>query len=506
MMRSTIFGIAGRSAAAFLLLCTVLAASAAARSPDHSASEPPPTPSAESPTYVTRTECTGCHPKEARLWSGSHHDRAMERADDKSVLGNFDGAEFTYFGITSRFFKKDGKFFVHTDGADGAMADFEIAYTFGVDPLQQYLVRFPGGRLQCLTIAWDSHPKAQGGQRWFHLYPDEKISHGDPLHWTGGRTELELHLRHLPLDQFEEELRGAVGPLRHEVVGDRRVVRGLSRARLAPRGMGEGAREGEDGRRRRRTARPPGGDDGGAMGDGSQDRQRQPRHAAANEPDRSLRSVSLAPQRHLGRLHSRPAAARLLPAGAPDSRALPRRRSDRGRGVRVRVVSAEQDAAQRRRLQRLPQPPQPGPARFGQRPVHPLPRGDQVRRQEPLLPSARLARVDLRRVPHADDDVHGRRPAPRSQPAHPAAGPERDAGHAQRLQQVSRRQERRMGRGQGSRMVRAHPRRLSDLRRGAATPVATIRRGPRICWRGSSGTVRSRASPAPPPSRFCRAI
>ena len=52
-------------------------------------------------------------------------------------------------------------------------------------PLQQYLVEFPGGRLQALGIAWDSRPAGEGGQRWFHLYPDQEIDHIDTLHWTG---------------------------------------------------------------------------------------------------------------------------------------------------------------------------------------------------------------------------------------------------------------------------------------------------------------------------------
>jgi hypothetical protein len=70
-------------------------------------------------------------------------------------------------------FRKDDRFFVETDGPDGALATFEVKYTFGIDPLQQYLIEFPDGRLQALTIAWDSRPKEQGGQRWFHLYPGE---------------------------------------------------------------------------------------------------------------------------------------------------------------------------------------------------------------------------------------------------------------------------------------------------------------------------------------------
>jgi predicted CXXCH cytochrome family protein len=42
----------------------------------------------------------------------------------------------------------------------------------------------PRGRLQALSIAWDSRPKTQNGQRWFHLYPDERITHDDELHWS----------------------------------------------------------------------------------------------------------------------------------------------------------------------------------------------------------------------------------------------------------------------------------------------------------------------------------
>jgi predicted CXXCH cytochrome family protein len=108
----------------------------------------------------------------------------MDHATDKSVLGNFNDAGFDYYGVYNRFFRQGGKFLVETDGADGKLATFEIKYTFGVDPLQQYLVEFPDGRLQALPVAWDSRPKEQGGQRWFHLYPNEEIGHDDVLHWT----------------------------------------------------------------------------------------------------------------------------------------------------------------------------------------------------------------------------------------------------------------------------------------------------------------------------------
>ncbi len=135
--------------------------------------------------YVGGEVCAACHADEAEQWAGSHHDLAMQEATEATVLGDFEGTDFTAYGVTSRFFKNDGKFHVNTEGPDGHLRDFEIAYTFGVYPLQQYLVAFPGGRYQALGIAWDSRPETEGGQRWFHLYPNEHIASDDALHWTG---------------------------------------------------------------------------------------------------------------------------------------------------------------------------------------------------------------------------------------------------------------------------------------------------------------------------------
>ena len=108
----------------------------------------------------------------------------MQHATSQTILGDFNDASFDYWGIRSRFFRNDGKFLVETDGPDGKLAVFEVKFTFGVDPLQQYLIEFPDGRIQALSIAWDTRSKEKGGQRWFHLYPNEAIKHDDVLHWT----------------------------------------------------------------------------------------------------------------------------------------------------------------------------------------------------------------------------------------------------------------------------------------------------------------------------------
>src|SRR4029077_11309218 len=135
--------------------------------------------SAEKLSFVGSETCASCHAAEATLWHRSQHAHAMAHATDHTVLGDFNDASIDYYGVHSRFFRKDGKFFVETDGADGKIAAFEVKYTFGLYPLQQYLVAFPDGRIQALPLAWDARPKEQAGQRWCHLYPNEKIGHND---------------------------------------------------------------------------------------------------------------------------------------------------------------------------------------------------------------------------------------------------------------------------------------------------------------------------------------
>jgi tetratricopeptide (TPR) repeat protein len=141
-------------------------------------------PTAVAARHVGGAVCAECHAKEQAAWHGSDHDLAMQVADEKAVLGDFANAKFKYAGTSTTFSRRDGKFVVNTDGPDGKLHDYEIKYAFGVHPLQQYLIEMPGGRMQALSIAWDSRPKGQGGQRWFHLYPGQNIKAGDWLHWT----------------------------------------------------------------------------------------------------------------------------------------------------------------------------------------------------------------------------------------------------------------------------------------------------------------------------------
>ena len=139
----------------------------------------------EPASFVGSQACADCHEHFSQAWQGSQHAASMQPANASTVLGNFQDTLVSHKGQVSRLYSTDQKFMVQTDGPDGKLQDYEIAYTFGIEPLQQYLISFPKGRFQALSLAWDTRSKEDGGQRWFHLYPDERIDHTDPLHWTG---------------------------------------------------------------------------------------------------------------------------------------------------------------------------------------------------------------------------------------------------------------------------------------------------------------------------------
>ncbi len=134
--------------------------------------------------YTDRSKCLACHEQQYELHAGSHHDLAMEKATDKSVLGDFDNSTIVHLGDSARFYRKGDRYFVYTAGDKGEYKEFEIEYTFGWTPLQQYLVKFPRGYYQVLPFCWDSRPAEAGGQRWFHIYDQEKIPYHDFLYWT----------------------------------------------------------------------------------------------------------------------------------------------------------------------------------------------------------------------------------------------------------------------------------------------------------------------------------
>ena len=194
--------------------------------------------------FVGSETCAGCHQAEAELWRSSQHKHAMDHATDKSVLGDFNDATLRLLRRALALLPQGRQ----VPGRDrrartASSPPFEVKYTFGVDPLQQYLIEFPDGRLQALSIAWDSRPKDNGGQRWFHLYPERGDQARRRPALDQAEPELELHVRRVPLDRRAQELRRGQRPLRHHLGGDQRGLRGLPRPGLAARRLGARAAE-----------------------------------------------------------------------------------------------------------------------------------------------------------------------------------------------------------------------------------------------------------------------
>lgn len=190
--RASRFG--ARCAFAAILLGAALSSAACKQKPEPAPSTPAVTPVVApmaSPltqggglAFVGRQACVKCHADQTKLWQGSHHDRAMEEPTPDSVQGDFEGARFTHAGETVRFLHDADGYRVRVERAGEATRTLPVRYTFGVDPLQQYLIDVGNGRLQALSVAWDSRPKAAGGQRWFHLHgAEKKLPRGDRLHW-----------------------------------------------------------------------------------------------------------------------------------------------------------------------------------------------------------------------------------------------------------------------------------------------------------------------------------
>ncbi|KAF5884768.1 MULTISPECIES: tetratricopeptide repeat protein [Rhizobium] len=143
--------------------------------------------------FVDEKTCASCHADQAAAFSKSHHAKAMALADDETVRGDFDNSRFEHDGVVTTFTRRDGRFFVNTEGADGGEGEFEVKYTFAYEPLQQYLVEIGGGRLQALDIAWDTVRR-----QWFWLGNGTPAKPGSTYHWTGpfyrwNRTCIDCH-------------------------------------------------------------------------------------------------------------------------------------------------------------------------------------------------------------------------------------------------------------------------------------------------------------------------
>ena len=300
--------------------------------------------------WTGAASCEECHAEETRSWRGSHHDLAMQEPSEKTVLGDFDDRRFTHEGVTTRFYRKDGRSFVRTDGPDGRPADYPVAYVFGLIPLQQYLVELPGGRLQALSVAWDSRPKDAGRPALVPPLPGRARGPPRRAALDEALAELEQPVRRVPLHEPAQGLPPRRGPLPHDLLRGRTCParRATGRARATWTGRGRRRR---GGRSRRGSRASSSASPSGAAATWEMDEKRgiaKPTKFLATrfEVETCARCHArrglLTEEYRPGRLLSRDA-----PPGASRGGSLLRGRADAGRGLQLGLVPAEQDVRDR---------------------------------------------------------------------------------------------------------------------------------------------------------------
>ena len=313
----------------------------------------------------------GATRREADSWRGSQHKLAMQHATDQTVLGDFNDASFDYYGVHSRFFRKDGKFLVETDGPDGKLADVRgqvhLRRRSAAAIPGRVSRRPPAGAVDRLGHAARKTRAASAGSI---SIPNEEIRHDDVLHWTKLNQNWNFMCAECHSTGVRKNYDAAKRPLRHHLGGDQRRLRGLSRTGLAPRRLGARAARLVAVRQARRseqgTARPLRRAARRRLVDRSGDRQRHRAAARRATLRKEVETCGLCHARR-GQFSEDWVPGRSLSdthvVSPLEPRALSRRRADARRGLQLRLVQAEQDVRGRRHLQRLPRAAQRQAAR-----------------------------------------------------------------------------------------------------------------------------------------------
>jgi hypothetical protein len=172
------------------LLGACRATSPAVSTPVADLAPPPPR------TYIGAAKCGGCHKKELAAWRQSWHARALARADNATVVGNFAGAHFRGSSSEAWMTTTDGRAQMRTRGIEGKLGDFAVDWVIGGKRMQDALTVLPDGRWQVLPVYW--HTTAR---EWVD-YTESKqgpLTPEHPFFWanfrrTANRECLDCHV------------------------------------------------------------------------------------------------------------------------------------------------------------------------------------------------------------------------------------------------------------------------------------------------------------------------
>lgn len=164
---------------------------------------------------VLAQDCAECHADETEAWSHSDHAWSMRLASPDVVKAPFSGEEVNFDGLFGRFKRGStastsapntaaiesqtragtAPFVIglkDTAQNQAHFTDHVVQYTFGHEPLQQFLIGLGTDRLQVAPFAFDTRPADEGGQQWIHLeaeFGDQRESrfqwHQPLQNWNG---------------------------------------------------------------------------------------------------------------------------------------------------------------------------------------------------------------------------------------------------------------------------------------------------------------------------------
>ncbi len=131
--------------------------------------------------YAGSESCRECHREAYDQWRASHHglaERAPDPARDEAAFAP--ARRFAHATQESAVGGGGGAYSIAAVGLSRQVETAAVVRVIGHEPLRQFLVAAPGGRLQTHEASYDPQHDA-----WFNVYGTEDRQPGEWGHWTG---------------------------------------------------------------------------------------------------------------------------------------------------------------------------------------------------------------------------------------------------------------------------------------------------------------------------------
>lgn len=146
--------------------------------------------------------CAQCHQAIVDEWMGSQHANANRLVSDARDRSAFEPSSTIAQGSFVSTMKRKGKdsFYFIESFSNRPPETFRAEAVIGITPLRQYLVSYPGGRLQVMDISYD--PRSN---EWFNAFGDENRQPHEWGHWRGRSMTWNVQCAFCHMTGFEKK-------------------------------------------------------------------------------------------------------------------------------------------------------------------------------------------------------------------------------------------------------------------------------------------------------------